>query len=67
MSIIKCKMCGGNLQIVPGAHTVTCEYCDTLQTLPHLTDERSERLYDRQVKENLRRIAAHGSKVLPCN
>ena len=47
MSIIKCKMCGGNLQIIPGAHTVTCEYCDTLQTLPHLTDERFERLYDR--------------------
>ena len=34
MSIFKCKMCGGELQINPGESVAVCEYCGTTQTLP---------------------------------
>lgn len=46
MSIFKCKMCGGTLEI--NSETVaTCEYCGTQQTLPKLSDDRRANLYDR--------------------
>jgi len=47
MSQIKCKMCGGDLQIVAGSSVAECEYCGTRQTLPKLNDERKANLYDR--------------------
>lgn len=47
MFIFKCKMCGGNLEIVAGTTVVECQYCGTKQTLPRLSDERISNLYDR--------------------
>lgn len=47
MSIFKCKMCGGSLEIVAGTTVVECQYCGTKQTLPRLSDERIANLYDR--------------------
>lgn len=47
MSIFKCKMCGGELQINPGESVAACEYCGTTQTLPKLDDDRRTNLYDR--------------------
>ncbi len=47
MSIFKCKMCGGTLDIDEKQTTATCEYCGTEQTLPRLDDERRANLYDR--------------------
>ncbi len=47
MSIFKCKMCGGTLEINANQTTATCEYCGTIQTLPKLDDERRANLYDR--------------------
>ena len=47
MSVFKCKMCGGDLQIEAGATVAECEYCVTKQTLPRLNDERIANLYDR--------------------
>ena len=47
MAIIKCKMCGGTLEIEQGASVAVCEYCGTQQTLPRLDDERKANLYDR--------------------
>ena len=47
MSIFKCKMCGGSLQIDGAQSVATCEYCGTKQTLPKLDDERRANLYDR--------------------
>ncbi len=47
MTILKCKMCGGNLNIEEGATTCTCEYCGTTQTIPKLDDEKKNKLYDR--------------------
>ena len=47
MTIFKCKICGGALEVTEGASIVTCEYCGTKQTLPRLDDERRANLYDR--------------------
>ena len=40
MAIIKCKMCGGELELVEGSTTAKCEYCETVQTIPVLDDEK---------------------------
>ncbi len=45
--IIKCKMCGGELNYTEGATVCECEYCGTKQTLPKLSDDRRANLYDR--------------------
>ena len=47
MSLFKCKMCGGALEINPNETVATCEYCGTQQTLPRLDDDRRTNLYDR--------------------
>lgn len=38
MQVIKCKMCGGNIDITPGKTFGTCEYCGSTTTLPKLKD-----------------------------
>ncbi len=47
MTLFKCKMCGGTLEINPNETVATCEYCGTQQTLPRLDDGRRANLYDR--------------------
>lgn len=47
MSVFKCKMCGGNLEVEKGQTICICEYCGTKQTLPKLDDEKRAQLYDR--------------------
>lgn len=47
MSVFKCKMCGGTLEIGADQTTAVCEYCGTQQTLPRLDDERRAQMYDR--------------------
>lgn len=47
MSIFKCKMCGGTLEVNSNETVATCEYCGTQQTLPKLDDDRRANLYDR--------------------
>lgn len=46
MAIIKCKMCGGALE-VNNETVAVCEYCGTKQTLPKLSDDCKANLYDR--------------------
>ena len=46
MAVFKCKMCGASLKH-NGKSFVTCEYCDTQQTLPKLSSDRIANLYDR--------------------
>ena len=46
MTIFKCKMCGGSLEI-NNETVATCEYCGTMQTIPRLTDDKRSNLYDR--------------------
>lgn len=47
MSVFKCKMCGGALEINGNETVAVCEYCGTKQTLPHLNDDKKANLYDR--------------------
>lgn len=47
MTLFKCKMCGGTLEINNNESVATCEYCGTKQTLPKLDDDRRANLYDR--------------------
>ena len=47
MAVLKCKMCGGALNINQGDTVAVCEYCGTRQTLPKLDDEKRVQLYDR--------------------
>ena len=47
MAVIKCKMCGGNLQIEEGMTVCECEYCGTKQTIPLLDNEKKVNLFTR--------------------
>lgn len=47
MAVFKCKMCGASLTVNPNDKVVTCEYCDSINTLPKLTTELKMNLYDR--------------------
>ncbi len=42
-----CKMCGGTLDITEGMSVCECQYCGSKQTLPKLSDEKKNNLYDR--------------------
>ncbi len=47
MAVFKCKMCGGDLQLVEGSSTAQCEYCGTMQTVPAADNERKLALFSR--------------------
>lgn len=47
MAILKCKMCGGDLNVTDGASVCTCAYCGTKQTLPKLGDEKRVAMFER--------------------
>lgn len=45
--IIKCKMCGGDIEFTPGATYGTCEYCGSTSTIPKADDEGKLNRYNR--------------------
>ena len=47
MAIIKCKMCGGDLNITEGATVAECEYCGSKQTIPNQDNEKKLTLFAR--------------------
>ena len=47
MAVIKCKMCGGDLQIEEGMAVCECEYCGSKQTIPSLDNEKKVNLFTR--------------------
>ena len=47
MAIIKCKMCGGDLQIIEGSTVCECDYCGTRQTVPSTDNEKKLTLFGR--------------------
>ena len=50
MPIIKCKMCGGDLNLVDDSTVCECEYCGTKQTVPKVDDEKKLKLFARAGK-----------------
>ena len=47
MAIIKCKMCGGDLEIIEGSSVCECTYCGTKQTVPSADNEKKLTLFAR--------------------
>ena len=47
MAVYKCKMCGGDLNVVENSTTAECEYCGSLQTVPTVDNEKKVALFTR--------------------
>jgi len=47
MPVIKCKMCGGNITVEEGKNVIVCDYCDSVQTVPSVDNEKILNLYNR--------------------
>ena len=47
MAIYRCKMCGGNLEATDGSSIWTCDSCGTSQTIPRVSDENLQTLFNR--------------------
>lgn len=47
MSVFKCKMCGGSLEVQKDQTICECEYCGTKQTVSAIDDEVTTNLYNR--------------------
>ena len=47
MAAFKCKMCGGDLNIIETDKVVECEYCGTTQTVPSADSEKKMTLFNR--------------------
>lgn len=47
MVVLKCKMCGGDLNIIEGVSTAECEFCGSIQTIPKVDDEKKLTLFAR--------------------
>ena len=47
MSVFKCKMCGGTLDIKEGMTVCKCGYCGSVQTVPQLDTEKKINLFSR--------------------
>ena len=47
MAILKCKMCGGDLNIAADEKIIECEYCGSTQTIPDGSDEKKTNLFNR--------------------
>ena len=45
--ILKCKMCGGDLDPAPGESVTECEFCGTKQTVPNQDNEKKLTLFSR--------------------
>ena len=47
MAVLKCKMCGGNLEFLDDATVAECDHCGRKQTVPHVEDEKMVALFTR--------------------
>lgn len=47
MAIIKCKMCGGDIELAADKTFGTCEYCGSTMTFPKIDDEQRAAAFNR--------------------
>ena len=47
MAVIKCKMCGGDMELSPEKTFGICEYCGSTMTLPKVSDEQRTAAFNR--------------------
>lgn len=45
--LLRCKMCGGRLEVEHGQTVVECEYCGSVQTVPTADNEKKMTLFSR--------------------
>ena len=62
MTILKCKMCGGNVVPAVGGSCGTCDACGGTMTLPRVSDERLANLFNRA--NHLRRLCEFDKAVV---
>ena len=60
MAVLKCKMCGGSLDVTEGMTVCECEYCGTQQTITTSKDENMQGLFNRA---NILRIKSEFDKA----
>ena len=53
MTVVRCKMCGVELEITEGMKITECNFCGTKQTIPSADNEKKIRLYNRANKLRL--------------
>lgn len=53
MAVLKCKMCGGQLNAELGQKTIQCRYCDSVQTIPNLDDEEKIKMFTKATELRL--------------
>ncbi len=47
MSVLICKMCGGNLEFIDSDSVCECDHCGRRQTIPQINDEKKLSLFNR--------------------
>lgn len=47
MAVLKCKMCGGNIEVSENQNIGVCDSCGSTMTIPKVNDERILNLFDR--------------------
>ncbi|MCR4833556.1 MAG: toll/interleukin-1 receptor domain-containing protein, partial [Butyrivibrio sp.] len=47
MIVLKCKMCGGDIEVNDGMSVTTCKYCGSAVTIPRITTDRKARLFNK--------------------
>ena len=47
MAILKCKMCGGDIDLTLNKTFATCEYCGNTTTLPKIDDDQRAAAFNR--------------------
>lgn len=71
MAVIKCKMCGGTLNIQEGTTVCECEYCGSQQTIPTTDDEALQGLFNRanilRMKSEFDKAAELYEKIIQAN
>lgn len=47
MSVFKCKMCGGDVELTADKTLGTCEYCGCTMTFPKVDDDQRAAAFNR--------------------
>lgn len=71
MTIFRCKMCGGDLEIIEGNSSCTCDFCGTEQTIPKVKDENLQNMFNRantlRMKAEFDKAASIYEKIIQNN
>lgn len=52
-TILKCKICGGDISVNADMTVGTCQYCGTMMTLPRIDTDKKARMFNRAIQYRL--------------